>query len=101
MKRLLALFLALIMVCTLLPVSALAAGTETLTIAGGNYTASASGTGWSWDSANRKLTLNGYEGNAIKYSGSMTIVLKGANTITLSKDAKFGISDRGKLTINK
>ena len=101
MKRLLALFLALIMVCTLLPVSALAAGTETLTIAGGNYTASASGTGWSWDSANRKLTLNGYKGNAIKYSGSMTIVLKGANTITLSKDAKFGISVGGKLTINK
>lgn len=101
MKRLLALFLALIMVCTLLPMSALAAGTETLTIAGGNYTASASGTGWSWDSANRKLTLNGYEGNAIKYSGSMTIVLKGANTITLSKDAKFGISVGGKLTINK
>lgn len=101
MKRLLALFLALIMVCTLLPVSALAAGTDTLTISGKEYTASASGTGWSWDAAKKTLTLSGYDGSAIKYGGDLTVVLKGANTISLAKDAKSGISVGGKLTINK
>ena len=101
MKRLLALFLALIMVCTLLPVSALAAGTDTLTVSGKEYTASASGTGWSWDAAKKTLTLSGYDGSAIKYGGDLTVVLKGANTISLAKDAKSGISVGGKLTINK
>lgn len=101
MKRLLALFLALIMVCTLLPVSALAAGTDTLTISGKEYTAAASGTGWSWDAAKKTLTLSGYDGGAIKYGGDLTVVLKGANTISLAKDAKSGISVGGKLTINK
>ena len=101
MKRLLALFLALIMVCTLLPVSALAAGTDTLTISGKEYTASASGTVWSWDAAKKTLTLSGYDGSAIKYGGDLTVVLKGANTISLAKDAKSGISVGGKLTINK
>lgn len=101
MKRLLALFLALIMVCTLLPVSALAAGTDTLTVSGKEYTASASGTGWSWDAAKKTLTLSGYDGSAIKYGGDLTVVLKGTNTISLAKDAKSGISVGGKLTINK
>ncbi len=101
MKRLLALFLALIMVCTLLPASALAAGTDTLTVSGKEYTASASGTGWSWDAAKKTLTLSGYDGSAIKYGGDLTVVLKGANTISLAKDAKSGISVGGKLTINK
>lgn len=85
MKRLLALFLALIMVCTLLPVSALAAGTDTLTVSGKEYTASASGTGWSWDAAKKTLTLSGYDGSAIKYGGDLTVVLKGANTISLAR----------------
>ena len=101
MKRLLALFLALIMVCTLLPISALAADTATLTVGGAKYTASASGTGWSWDASKKVLTLNGYKGGAITADGDLTVNLKGANTISLSKDAKFGISVGGKLTINK
>ena len=99
MKRLLALFLAVIMVCTLLPMSAFAADAA-LTIGGKDYTASASGTGWSWDAAKKTLTLNGYSGGAIKYDGDLTITLKGKNTITLAKDAKFGIAVSGKLTIN-
>lgn len=100
MKRLLALFLAVIMVCTLLPMSAFAADAA-LTIGGKDYTASASGTGWSWDAAKKTLTLNGYSGGAIKYDGDLTITLKGKNTITLAKDAKSGIAVSGKLTINK
>ena len=100
MKRLLALFLAVIMVCTLLPMSAFAADAA-LTIGGKDYTASASGTGWSWDAAKKTLTLNGYSGGAIKYDGDLTITLKGTNTITLAKDAKSGIAVSGKLTINK
>ena len=100
MKRLLALFLAVIMVCALLPMSAFAAG-DTLTIGGKDYTADASGTGWTWDAAKKTLTLNGYGGGAIKYDGDLTIVLKGTNTINLTKDAKSGIAVGGKLTINK
>ncbi len=100
MKRLLALFLAVIMVCTLLPISAFAAG-STLTVGGKEYTAAASGAGWSWDAAKQTLTLNGYDGGAIKYDGDLTIVLKGTNTISLTKDAKYGIAVGGKLTINK
>ena len=60
MKRLLALFLALIMVCALLPLSAFAANASTLTISGKEYTASASGTGWSWDASKNVLTLSGF-----------------------------------------
>lgn len=102
MKRLLALFLAVIMVCTLLPVSALAADTSSLTIGGTKYTASASGSGWSWDASKKVLTLSGYnKGDAIAADGDLTVKLSGANTISLSKDAKFGISVGGKLTINK
>lgn len=101
MKRLLALFLAIIMVCALLPVSAFAADDAALTIGGTKYTASASGSGWSWDASKNVLTLNGYNGGAFDAKGNLTVNLKGANTISLSKDAKFGISVDGKLTINK
>lgn len=89
------------MVCTLLPVSALAANASTLTVGGTKYTANAIGTGWSWDKDKNVLTLNGFKGGAIQADGDLTVVLNGANTITLSKDAKWGISVSGKLTINK
>ena len=101
MKRLLALFLALIMVCALLPLSAFAANASTLTISGKEYTASASGTGWSWDASKNVLTLSGFKGETIKADGDLSIVLKGANTLTLPEDAKAGIFVSGKLTIDK
>ena len=101
MKRLLALFLALIMVCTLLPLSAFAANASTLTISGQEYKASASGKGWSWDASKNVLTLSGFKGETIKADGDLSIVLKGANTLTLPEDAKAGIFVSGKLTIDK
>ena len=88
------------MVCALLPLSAFAANASTLTISGKEYTASASGTGWSWDASKNVLTLSGFKGETIKADGDLSIVLKGANTLTLPEDAKAGIFVSGKLTID-
>lgn len=109
MKRLLALFLAVIMTITLLPASVFAAGTK-LVIADAvgtnvakeyDMSASASGNGWSWDSGKKTLTLNGFNGEYIEAGGDIKIVLKGKNTITLPKRHEYGIKVNGKLTIDK
>ena len=97
------------MVCALLPVSALAADTLTLSIVdqvGGQakevpMASSASGTGWSWSASNKTLTLNGFKGETIEANTDLKIVLKGANTMTLPSNATFGIKVDGTLTINK
>lgn len=109
MKRLLALFLAVIMTITLLPASVFAAGGK-LVIAdavGTNVAkevsmdASMSGNGWTWDSGKKTLTLNGFNGEYIEAGGDIKIVLKGKNTITLPKKHEYGIKVNGKLTIDK
>ncbi len=47
--------------------------------------ATASGTGWSFDSATETLTLDGYNGKAISLTDAVKkVVLKGTNTITLN-----------------
>jgi len=98
------------MVCTLLPAAAFAADTaEKLYIAdtvGGSATevaksANASGSGWSWNASSKVLTLNGFNGRTIKADGSLAIVLKGSNNLTLAKTDTYGILVGGKLTITK
>ena len=109
MKRLLALFLAVIMVCALLPVAAFAADTLTLSIVdqvGGQakdvaMASNASGTGWSWSASSKTLTLSGFKGETIEANTDLKIVLKGANTMTLPSTATFGIKVDGSLTITK
>lgn len=109
MKRLTALFLAVIMLLALLPAGAFAA-TSKLIISdapGGSsvkeidMSAKASGNGWQWDASNKTLTLNGFNGEYIQAGGDMKIVLKGKNTVTLPKRGEFGIKVDGRLTIDK
>ena len=51
------------------------------------------GTGYSYEGATQTLTLNGYNGKEIMFSGS-TIKVEGNNTITVDKTSKkFGSSD--------
>lgn len=57
------------------------ATTGGLTIGG---TTSSSGTGYSYDGKTQTLTLNGYNGKEIKFSGE-TIKVEGNNTITVDK----------------
>ena len=110
MKRLLALFLTVIMVCTLLPVYAFAADTATLSITDAvgaaapkevSMSASASGSGWKWNASTKVLTLTGFKGESIEANTDLKIVLSGANTITLNEKSEFGIKVDGKLTIDK
>lgn len=55
-----------------------------LTIGG---TTSSSGVGYSYDGKTQTLTLNGYNGKKIEFSGS-TIKVEGNNTITVDKTSK-------------
>ena len=76
-----------------------------LTIGG---TTSSSGTGYSYDGKTQTLTLNGYNGKEIMFSGS-TIKVEGNNTITVDKTSKLfdafgysyyvGIGSKGAITI--
>ena len=69
---------------------------------------SISGDGYSYDGATQTLTLNGYNGKEIEFSGS-TIKVEGNNTITVDKTSKkfgsssypyyAGINSRGAITI--
>ena len=63
-----------------------------LTIGG---TTSSSGAGYSYDGTTQTLTLNGYNGKEIMFSGSI-IKVEGNNTITVDKTSKtfdaFGYS---------
>lgn len=119
MKRLTALFLAVIMLCTLLPVAAVAADAAgklvIVTDTGAkevSMTADISGEGWTW-SAKKSwtdenggthlgvLTLSGFVGQSIYADGDLKLVLKGKNIITLPNKGEYGIKVSGKLLVDK
>ena len=108
-KRILSLLLCLVLCLSLLSVTAFAATPLTALHVGGtdlNDTALASdqsGTGWSWDAAAKKLTLNGYDGGYIEATGDLSIVLAddSENTVTVPSGVdKYGIYTTGDCTIS-
>ena len=109
MKRLTALFLAVIMLLALLPAGAFAATSKLIisdasgssSVKEMDMSANASGSGWQWSASKKTLTLSGFNGEYIQAGGDMKIVLKGKNTITLPKRGEFGIKVDGRLTIDK
>ena len=115
--RLLSLILGLTMFLTAILGMVFASPTSTVYAEGGTGTTggltiggttSSSGAGYSYDGATQTLTLNGYNGKEIMFSGS-TIKVEGNNTITVDKTSKtfdafgysyyVGIGSKGAITI--
>ena len=100
-SKILALILGLTMCLALMLGIAMASPTSTVYAEGGTGTTGGLtiggtgdiiGTGYSYEGATQTLTLNGYNGKEIMFSGS-TIKVEGENTITVDKTSKtFGIS---------
>ena len=65
-----------------------------------NMASDSDGTGYSYTAENQTLTLSGYNGGPIISEKPLTIVLDGANTITMASDSRYGIKVDGKLTID-
>ena len=116
-SKVLALILGLTMCLALMLGIAMASPTSTVYAEGGTGTTggltiggttSSSGEGYSYDGATQTLTLNGYNGKEIMFSGS-TIKVEGENTITVDKTSKtfdafdysyyVGIGSMGAVTI--
>lgn len=75
-----------------------------LWVAGTQATSTTSGTGWSYDAANNKLSLNNatINGSIISGLGDLTIDIQGTNTISVSDTASvIRSTSAGKLTITK
>lgn len=116
-SKIFTLFFSLMMCFAFVPSIAMANPTSTvyaegvtgttggLTIGG---TTSSSGAGYSYDGTTQTLTLNGYNGKEIMFSGSI-IKVEGNNTITVDKTSKtfdafgysyqVGIGSKGAITI--
>lgn len=60
---------------------------------------SSSGAGWSYESSTNTLTLDAYNGGAIKASGDLTIYVKGASTVSGNDASPDGITANGVLNI--
>ena len=93
--RLLSLILGLTMCLALMLGIAMASPTNTVYAAGGTTggltiggESDMSGTGYSYDGKTQTLTLNGYNGKEIRFSGS-TIKVEGNNTITVDKTSEM------------
>ena len=116
-SKILALILGLTMCLALMLGLVFASPTNTAYAAGGTGTTGGltiggesdmSGVGYSYKSATQTLTLNGYNGKEIDFSGK-TIQVEGNNTITVDKTSKkfgsssypyyAGIDSRGAITI--
>ena len=65
-----------------------------------NMASDSTGTGYSYTAENQTLTLSGYKGGPVISEKPLTIVLDGANTITMAPDSEYGIKVDGKLTID-
>ena len=111
-RRLLALNLALVLLCSLiLPVSAGAAGSN-IVIGKGSGTVDHSGPGWVYDASERTLTLDNYQGGYIDVTtgGNLTIYANGNvvidnestyhSAIQLWSDDSLDLVVNGTLTIN-
>ena len=111
-RRLLALNLALVLLCSLiLPVSAGAAGSN-IVIGQGSGTVDHSGPGWVYDASERTLTLDNYQGGYIDVTtgGNLTIYANGNvvidnestyhSAIQLWSDDSLDLVVNGTLTIN-
>ena len=111
-RRLLALNLALVLLCSLiLPVSAGAAGSN-IVIGKGSGTVDRSGPGWVYDASERTLTLDNYQGGYIDVTtgGNLTIYANGNvvidnestyySAIQLWSDDSLDLVVNGTLTIN-
>lgn len=116
-SKILALLFSLIMCAAFIPSIAMASPTSMVYAEGGTGTTggltiggttSSSGAGYSYDGATQTLTLNGYNGKEIMFSGS-TIKVEGNNTITVDKTSNtfnafgypyyVGIGSKGAITI--
>ena len=116
-SKILALILGLTMCLALMLGIAMASPTSTVYAEGGTGTTGGLtiggesdiyGTGYSYDGKTQTLTLNGYNGKEIMFSGS-TIKVEGENTITVDKTSKtfdafgysyyVGIGSMGAVTI--
>ncbi len=116
-SKILALILGLTMCISLMLGIAMASPTSTVYAEGGTGTTGGLtiggtgdiiGTGYSYEGATQTLTLNGYNGKEIMFSGS-TIKVEGENTITVDKTSKtfdafdysyyVGIGSMGAVTI--
>ncbi len=75
---------AMACLCVLLGGPSIAAGAESLIIAGATYyEPGVSGPGWAWTDADH-LELNGYVGEAIGADGDLVLTLAGQNSVTES-----------------
>lgn len=104
-KRILGIIVCILMVMTLLPNVALAAP-DTTGIDVSEATADASGDGWTWNNADKVLTLFGvdisvdiYEGYAIYLPDGATVELVGYNKVEKAADWGASICCNDKLTI--
>lgn len=96
-RRLLALNLALVLLCSLiLPVSAGAAGSN-IVIGPGYETVDDSGPGWVYDASERTLTLDNYQGGYIDVTtcGNLTIYANGNVVINNESTYRSAIQLRG------
>lgn len=76
---------AMACLCVLLGGPSIAAGAESLIIAGAtHYEPGVSGPGWAWTDADH-LELNGYAGEAIGADGDLVLTLAGQNSVTESQ----------------
>ena len=72
------------------------------TIAGAEYNMKedGTGTGWSYESDTKTLTLSGYNSGPITAEKDLNIILNGTNTVTVPSSGGTGINVAGKLTID-
>lgn len=104
-KKGIALLLTICLLFTILPATAFAEASTTITIGGtsiGALSANQSGTGWSWSSADQTLTLDSaYVGGSITSDGDLSIMLDGSVSISIANATTPGVDVAGSLQISK
>lgn len=94
MKKWIAALIAVIMTAVMMPMTAMAAGTTTLTVDGVDALTTSSGEGWSFNSSTSTLTLDGYNGGSIvaTYMDLKVVLAEGSKNV-ISTTEEYGLAN--------